>query len=139
MVEEDERPDHPARVEGQNPSDDETAAEIAFPFVDDAFDRHGLGVSLALKSAMRRRYRPIHGGVRTSHPGTDNAGSTEHHLSAVNLENPLRKSPADPLFRQPCAASIISAATASGCEARDAWLAARRISFLGAIREAIIS
>src|SRR3546814_7453648 len=40
MIEKDERPDHPARVEGQHPPDDETAAQITFALVDDAFDSH---------------------------------------------------------------------------------------------------
>src|SRR3546814_15548081 len=40
MIEKEERPDHPARVEGQHPPDDETAAQITFALVDDAFDSH---------------------------------------------------------------------------------------------------
>src|SRR3546814_17641272 len=38
MIEKDERPDHPARGEGQHPPDDETDAQITFALADDAFD-----------------------------------------------------------------------------------------------------
>src|SRR3546814_20093899 len=67
MIEKDERPDHPARVEGQHPPDDETAAQITFALVDDAFDSHVPSgrseerrVGKECVSTCRSRWSPTH-------------------------------------------------------------------------------
>src|SRR3546814_3867580 len=51
MIEKDERPDHPARGEVQNPPDDETAAQITFAHVDRS-EEH----TSDLQSLMRDSY-----------------------------------------------------------------------------------